>query len=183
MATRQGSIDCLCGLYAVLNATEILVIKYAINKKAISQKRALFGELVGYLAKKNKLEKAVVEGINKIDSPGGFLDIAVRSVKKYQKQKMRKQKAFPHDLVSLNEYWEMLTHHLKHGRSSVIICLSGRREHWTCVKEITRNVLILADSSGLKQIDRHQCLIGTEKRGMYTLWPAMTYLLSLESSV
>lgn len=181
MATRQGSLDCLCGLYAVLNATEILIVKFANNRPEIGQKRALFGELVSYLAKKNKLEKALVEGIDKIDSRGGLLDIAVRSVKKYQKQKMRKEQAFPNDLVSLDEYWERLTHHLKQEKTSVIISLSGRREHWTCVKEITRNALILADSSGLKQIDRYQCLIGTEEKGMYTLWPAMTYLLFLES--
>lgn len=180
MATRQGSLDRLCGLYAVLNATEILVMKFARDKKEIGQKRALFGELVRYLAKKDKLERALVEGINKIDSPGGLLDIAVKSVKKYQKQKMRKEPAFPHNLVSLDEYWERLTHHLKCERSSVIISLSGRREHWTCVKEIRRNILILADSSGLKQIERHQCLIGSEEKGMYTLWPAMTYLLFLE---
>ena len=34
MATRQGSLDCLCGLYAVLNATEILVTKF-VNQRAI----------------------------------------------------------------------------------------------------------------------------------------------------
>jgi len=181
MATRQGSLDCLCGLYAVLNATEILIVKYANNRQEIGQKRALFGELVGYLAKKNKLKNALLEGIDKIDSRGGLLDIAVKSVKKYQKRKMRKEKAFPNDLVSLDEYWERLTHHLKHEETSIIISLSGRHDHWTCVKEIRRNILVLADSSGLKPIDRHQCLIGTEVKGMYTLWPAMTYLLFLES--
>lgn len=183
MATRQGSIDCLCGVYSVLNATEIVIGKYQ-NDRALkergSQKRVLFGELVGYLAKKNKLEKALTNGISNINSRGGLIDIAIKSVKKHQKLKMEKQTAFDEDPCTLKEYWEKLSRHLEQEGSSALICLSGRREHWTCVKKITPKALILADSSGIKQIYRYQCTIGKEEKGMYTLWPTMTYLLSLE---
>lgn len=183
MTTRQGSIDCLCGVYCVLNATEIVIGKFAYDrrrKKRKNQKLALFSDLVGYLAKRNKLQKALTEGITKIDSPGGLLDLAVRSVRKYQKRQMRKQQAFSGNPATLDEYWEKLAHHLMQEGNSVIISLSGRREHWTCVKRITERTLFLADSTGMKYIYRHRCIIGPEEDGMYTLWPTMTYLLSLE---
>lgn len=136
--------------------------------------------MITYLEKKNKLRKAVTKGISKIDSPGGLLDIAVKSVNKHQQQKMRKRKAFAHNSASLTEYWETLTTHLLLGNAAIIVCLSGRRDHWTCVKRIAPEALILADSSGMKHILRSNCIIGFEKKGMYTLWPSMTYLLSIE---
>lgn len=149
MTTRQGSIDCLCGVYCVLNATEIVIGKFAYDrrrKKRKNQKLALFSDLVGYLAKRNKLQKALTKGINQIDHPGGLLDIAVKSVRKYQKLHMRKEKAFDQNPVTLDEYLEKLTDHLMQENSSVIILLSGRIEHWTCVRRITQKTLILSDS-------------------------------------
>lgn len=183
MTIRQGSIDCLCGVYSVLNATEILIGKFKYDrklKKRNSQKMALFSDLLGYLAKNNRLKQALTKGINQIDHPGGLLDIAVKSVGKYQKQRMRKQTAFDRNPATSDEYWEKLTNHLMRENSSVIILLTGRIEHWTCVKRITQKTLILSDSIGMKYIHRQHCAVGEGEKGSYTLWPTMTYLLSLE---
>lgn len=183
MVIRQGSIDCLCGIYCVLNATEIVIGKFKYDKnlaKRNSQKMAMFSDLVGYLAKNKKLKKALTKGINQIDHPGGLLDIAIKSVRKYQKLRMRKEKAFDQNPATLDEYLEKLANHLMQENSSVIILLSGRIEHWTCVRKITQRTLILSDSVGMKYIHRKYCTIGAEEKGMYTLWPTMTYLLSLE---
>jgi hypothetical protein len=183
MAIRQGSIDCLCGMYSVLNATEIVIEKYKFDRslpKKKNQKRALFNDLVGYLARQNMLKKALTVGIVEIDLRGGLIDIAIKSVKKYQGLKMKKQTAFDEDPDSLDAYWEKLTQHLMQENTSVIISISGRVDHWTCVKEITSDHLILADSNGMKHIQRHQCVLGAEEKGKYMLWPTMTYLLSLE---
>ena len=73
-----------------------------------------------------------------------------------------------------------LTEHLSQPNTAVIISLSGRIKHWTCVRRITPNALILSDSSGIRQIARDRCSIETESLDMYTLWPAMTYLLAME---
>jgi len=184
MAIRQGSLDCLCGVYAVLNATEIVIGKFMVTtkrNKRKSQKRALFNDLVGYLARRNKLEVALTQGINKIDTRDGLLDIAIKSVKNNQKLLMKKQRAFDNDTETLDQYWEKLTSHLMQDKSAVIIVISGRLEHWTCVKAITTEVLVLADSAGVQFIHRQKCTIGQEEKGMYTLWPSMTYLLSVET--
>ena len=110
----------------------------------------------------------------------GFIDIAIKSVKKYQKRKLRKQIAFDTDNVTLDQYWQKLTEHLSQPDSAVIISLSGRIKHWTCVRQITPKALVLSDSSGIRQIARERCSIETERREMYILWPALTYLLSVE---
>ena len=110
---------------------------------------------------------------------GGFIDIAIKFVKKYQKHKLRKQIAFDTDDVTLDQYWEKLTEHLSQPDSAVIISLSGRIKHWTCVRKITPTTLILSDSSGIRRVARDRCTIETENRELYTLWPTLTYLLSL----
>ncbi len=182
MASRQGSLDCLCGVYAVVNATEIVIGKFVVvskRSKRKSQKKALFKALISYLAKKNQLKIALTEGITEIDTRGGLLDIAIKSVKTHQQLKMRKKRAFDEDPETLEQYWEKLTSHLRRDKAAVIISISGRLEHWTCVKAITNEVLVLADSAGVKFIHRQKCTIGQEEKGMYTLWPTMTYLLSI----
>ena len=183
MTSRQGSMDCLCGVYAVINATEIVIGKFIAHSKTHEQgqKRRLFNELIGYLAKKNKLERALTEGISKINTHGGLLDIAVKSVKTYQKLRMRKQRAFDDDEQTLEYFWVRLTEHLSQDGTAVIICISGKTEHWTCVKKVTDELLILANSSFTSHIHRNKCMIGSEKIGMYTLWPTLTYLLSIEN--
>lgn len=182
MPIRQGSIDHLCGVYSVLNATEIVVGKYAAVDRQLkdkcSQRKTLFNDLIGCLAKNNELEEALTAGIYDIDA-SGLIDVAVKSVKKYQKIKMRKQPAFDTDIVPLDGYWERLTEHLGQADSAAIVCLTGHREHWTCVKEITPDILILADSNGMKHINKHQCMVEIEEKGFYSLWPSMTYLLSV----
>ena len=182
MTTRQGSIDNLCGIYSVLNATEIVIGKFAYSRKRKNrrnQKLALFSDLVGYLAKQGKLKKALTEGIDKIDSPGGMLDIAVKSVWRYQKRRMKKQVAFDQNAATSGAYWERLVSHLGQDGACVIVLLTGRLDHWTCIREITARTLLLADSTGMKYVFRHRCRVGVEEEGMYSLWPNKTYLLSL----
>ena len=140
-----------------------------------------FAELIGYLAKKNKLKRALTVGIAQIDTRGGMLDIAVKSVKQRQKLTMYKQVAFADDFYTLDVYLDKLHQHLLEANTAVIINITGRLEHWTCVKEVTPDWLVLADSAGIKQLKRQLCNIGIEEKGMYTLWPSMTYLLSLKS--
>lgn len=178
---RQGSIDHLCGIYSILNATEVVIGKYRVDRKRkrkSSQRKTLFNDLIGHLAKSNLLKEALTAGIDDIDI--GLIDVAIESVRSYQNQKMRKRKAFEIDDVTLDEYWEQLTQHLYQPDSAVIILLSGRIKHWTCVKAITPEAMILSDSTGMKKIARSHCTVDTENREMYTLWPAMTYLLSVE---
>lgn len=182
MPIRQGSIDGLCSVYSVMNATEIAIGKFHYDPKLkhkASQQRVLYKNLIAYLAKHDLLEDVLIWGFSDIDTKGGFIDIAIKSVKKYQNRKLRKQIAFDTDDVTLDQYWEKLTEHLNQPDSAVIISLSGRIKHWTCVRKITPNALILSDSSGIRRIARDRCTIETECRDMYTLWPTSTYLLSV----
>ena len=178
---RQGSIDHLCGVYSVLNATETVIGKYRVDrkrKKKSSQRKTLFNDLIGHLAKNNLLKEALTTGIDDIDI--GLIDVAIESVRSYQNQKMRKRKVFETDDGTLDEYWEQLTRHLSSPDSAVIILLTGRIKPWTCVKAITPDAMILSDSTGMKKIARSHCTVDTESSDLYTLWPAMTYLLSVE---
>ncbi|AEJ02426.1 hypothetical protein Nit79A3_2662 [Nitrosomonas sp. Is79A3] len=63
---------------------------------------------------------------------------------------------------------------------AVIILFSGGIKHWTCVKAITPEAMILSDYTGMEKIARYHCTVDTVSRDLYTLWPAMTYLLAME---
>ncbi len=182
MPIRQGSIDGLCGVYSVMNATETVIGKFHYDRKLkrkASQRRILYKNLIGYLAKHDLLEEVLICGFNDIDAKGGFIDIAIKSVKKYQKRKLRKQIAFDIDDVTLDQYWQKLTEHLSQPDSAVIISISGRIKHWTCVRKITPQALILSDSSGIRRIAKGQCSIAEGSGDRYILWPTVTYLLSV----
>lgn len=119
MPIRQGSIDQLCGIYSVMNATEVVIGKFHYDrrlKRKASQRKTLFSNLIGHLAKHDMLENVLTSGIADIDIEGGLIDIAIKSVKKYQKRKLCKRKAFETDDVTLDEYWEKLTQHISQGR-------------------------------------------------------------------
>ncbi|MBS0588892.1 MAG: hypothetical protein JSS37_13360 [Proteobacteria bacterium] len=183
MPIRQGSIDGLCGVYSVMNATEAVIGKFHYDRKLgrkASQRKVLFKKLIGYLAKQDMLEEAMIWGFENIDAKGGSIDIAVKSVKRYQKRKLRKEIAFDTDEVTLDVYWEKLTEHLSRPGSAVIICLSGLIKHWTCVRRITPSVMILSDSSGIRRIARDRCTVSTGRGDLYILWPTLTYFLSTE---
>lgn len=182
MPIRQGSIDGLCGVYSVMNATEVVIGKFHYDrrlKRKASQRRVLFKKLIGYLSKHDLLEETLIWGFDDIDAKGGFIDIAIKSVKKYQMRKLRKKIAFDTDDVTLDAYWEKLTEHLSQPESAVIVCLSGRIKHWTCIRRITSSAMILSDSSGIRRIARDRCAVSTGRGDLYILWPKLTYLLSV----
>jgi len=182
MPIRQGSIDGLCGVYSVMNATETVIGKFHYDRKLkrkASQRRILYKNLIGYLAKHDLLEEVLICGFNDIDAKGGFIDIAIKSVKKYQKRKLRKQIAFDIDDVTLDQYWQKQPNTLSQPDSAVIISISGRIKHWTCVRKITPQALILSDSSGIRRIAKGQCSIAEGSGDRYILWPTVTYLLSV----
>jgi len=80
-----------------MNATEVVIGKFHYDRKLkrkASQRRVLFKNLIRYLAKHDMLEETLIWGFDDIDAKGGFIDIAIKSVKKYQKRKLRKQITF-----------------------------------------------------------------------------------------
>jgi hypothetical protein len=181
MATRQGSLDCLCGVYSTLNAIEIVIGRYRLSQKTknhITYKRALFNTLIGHLARKNMLKHALTNGIDRLDSKSGLINVAIKFVMKHHKLEINAQRAFDGDEHSLEEWWEKLSLHLSNQDAVAIILVTGRINHWTCVKQITAEGLVLADSVGIRFISRKHCLVGIELLGKYTMWPSITYFLS-----
>lgn len=185
MAARQGSMDRLCGVYAVINATEVVIGRAQFRRNIDgknSYQRILFSTLIRNLARNNILKSAVIFGIEELNDQGGLLDNAIRSVKRHLELKITKKPAFDSDEYALDEYWDKLIQHFSEPNTAAVINVTGRIEHWTCIKEITADRLILADSVGIKQLSRSRCVIRGNTGGLYELWPTATYLLSLNQN-
>ena len=75
-------------MYSVLNATEVVIGKYRVDRKRkrkASQRKTLFNDLIGHLAKNDLLKEAITASIDDIDI--GLIDVAIESVRSYQNQK------------------------------------------------------------------------------------------------
>ena len=70
---------------------------------------------------------------------------------------------------------------LANGEKRVILlCLEGKYNHWTLVKEITDKRAKLFDSNSLKFLDKSRCTTAENfnKKRLHRLVPTMTYFLS-----
>jgi hypothetical protein len=96
---------------------------------------------------------------------------------------IKTSKPFRHK-VPLEIYWDKLTEFLdESNRAVVVLFYTETAGHWTVIREITDNELILFDSQKKKNLTREICTT-TELSESKTrlLMPTMTYFISLKQS-
>ncbi|WP_411288530.1 hypothetical protein, partial [Phenylobacterium sp.] len=89
-------------------------------------------------------------------------------------------RAFGQAPEGLAEYWaKILDHGDAFGAGSVMIRLSGKREHWTCIRSVTARGITLMDSDGIRALRRDRCTVGEAAgRRQHQLCPTQTLLVS-----
>jgi hypothetical protein len=154
---RQGDLDGLCGIYAVVNALRYLL---RLNKK---QSQELFERLIATLVQDSPCShKLLVEGIlfNRLKQlaaaacrcrlAGRDLSFQVRTLR------LRREEQ------SLSKLWAALDREVGPG-CVAIIGITGADDHWCVVYRVTPKTLRLLDSSGRSCIRRSRCTIGTAR--------------------
>lgn len=196
LAFRQGEMDGLCGLYALVNAIALLA-HHRLSANDISE---LFRELIRALYRRNVRKRS------KDSTPLEFIwdGTSVRDISLL----METSRAFlvergldltwsrplqgKRKPTSLQQYWDRLRSAFDEcsGRCVAIIDYNFDGEdsevgHWTCVVKVTDKAMKLSDSSlslhcrkGLMRKSR--CTIGTRTvRRPYTLFAHNVYLLQI----
>lgn len=175
---RQGQLDSLCGIYAVINSTKAMADRNAVRISR-DECQALFVLLCEVLADDGRLAVALTRGT------------WIRTVQKMARAAhqwagerhglcLRSVRAFNTEPRGLEEYWSQVQAHAQRfGSGSVLLGMGGRHDHWSCIRSMNERTISLVDSAGIQRLHRDRCTIATAAgRRHHTLWPTQTLLIS-----
>ena len=166
-ACRQGSIDELCGIYAVLNGIRLVLPPKRFHSSLLS------------LCATALLEKR--GSVYFINDGTDITDIAylLKNVICLKFAIERSKPFHTKPQTSLDTYWNGIVDFLKEKNRAVILLFHTiYMGHWTVVKEADESRLYLFDSKGIRDLKREDCLMDlpTEARHRQ-LFPTRTYFL------
>lgn len=176
---RQGSLDTLCGIYAIINSTHEVCATWESRLKP-DHHRALFRALCEELATEGDLAGALAgEGMG-VRTLRKLLRRAHMYVEDETGLPFTHKRAFNSEPVSLDRYWDVVRDHVhENGPGSVLISLTGRHCHWSCIRTISEEGMVLRDSDGLIRLSRARCTTGAgDNRRHHVLWPTETLLIT-----
>lgn len=143
-ALQQGELDCLCGIYSIVNAV------YFVSNKKIRRK-SLFNELL--LAYMNNW---------------GIYDLLTNGLDVYQMKYLLNHIAtiYPHiDITPLNiKRRSKLTSLIRLNFENIpknTIFIFSTSTHWSLIKNYKNDKLILFDSCNIKQVDISDIVLNT----------------------
>jgi hypothetical protein len=162
----QGSLDGLCGVYAIINSIETLVANDIYSPK-----------LFAYLIRKmgSRLPAILIDGLSTKEIRKLVLAPSVVFCAGYGV--MLNYTVCP-QRISFIEYWQIMQTHIdQHGAGSIVLGLAGVQDHWTCVRRITNKSLLLLDSR-LTRLYR-RCISIDATPAVHHLRPKDTFLLTV----
>ena len=148
---RQGHLDSLCGIYAIINALRIAVSPQARLKGKDCHK--LFDALVQDAYADGGLHCAVTTGIpaRKLRK---LLDVAVRTILRDYEVAITVERPLLRSARSTRgKPLVALRAALRDEGASCIVYIGGRLDHWTVVSAMGKRHLWLCDSDGIKKLD------------------------------
>lgn len=158
----QGSLDGLCGLYAVINSLRLALSKDAPLTRAVCE--ALFGAGIAYLHRRKTLHTEIIDGVEPRRRNALAQHLAkLVSTSNYQVTIERPEsvgwRSIEHDVFPWMEQ------SLLAGKP-VLITLTGGLEHHSVVSGMTSRTLKLFDSSAHRSIRKASCGL---RSGFYQL--------------
>jgi hypothetical protein len=159
----QGSLDTLCGVYAVINSTKAVAATHGCRVRR-PECTTLFRRLCDVLADGGILADALTEGTT-IRTFQAMTRNAHAWLAAERGLELGSRRAFSASAGSLDLFWRKLEKHVGcEGKGSALIRLSGRIEHWSCVRSINSRAMVLVDSNGAKILRRDRCTIADPDR-------------------
>jgi hypothetical protein len=168
----QGALDCLCGVYGIVNAER------RINGTNQEDSKELFKKIILYLEEKEMLSDALTEGMS-LKHLTFILNDVVEDRISYKKIAFAGVKN-----PDLDTFWSRMTTLLDEMPNGVVLLGFERKSedwgHWTVVDRITPKQIQLFDSMNpdrLKRLNRIHCTTSDNLGRPYILAPARhTYL-------
>lgn len=141
---HQGQLDCLCGLYAIINATRLGMRKVCpFSDKAA---RALMAHLIDELDERGELARAMIEGLT-IPELGQLLKVASGWLQSNFSIKAIYSKPFHcRTALTIRCVSSTIDNHLAVDGSSTLLMIRRPTKHWTVVADVSNLGLVLCDS-------------------------------------
>jgi hypothetical protein len=152
---QQGSLDALCGVYAIVNA-----VSYFCSDLGEDEARALFARLLRKIGRaRRKALTSLREGLT-LAQVRRLLKVARKRVERRFHVRLRVQRIRHkvRDAPQLSSLWRELRQRLRNG-SVAIVGIGGIEAHWSVAIRAGRTWLKLIDSDGLAALKRSSCAV------------------------
>lgn len=165
--SRQGDLDQLCGIYAVVNAVQLTLGRSLPYRERLK----IFGAMTSALSART-LRRALTDGLTSPELLAAF-----RKNEGDLNRALGIHISAPYErlpFMNLDHFLDRLQidagqeHH-----AAILFLASPGRKHWTVLKRITRRSIALYDSAGSQVIMRSRICI----YGRFRIEPARTLLL------
>lgn len=169
---KQGDLDSLCGLYALINALEQVTVK----PPGPALQMRLFASLTEAIPA-SRLQKALIEGLNGKELLKAAR-LALHKHKKALKGRIEISRPLRRQSFRSNaDFVVALTQLMETGGTAVIVHFATPKYgHWTVVRELRTDALVLKDSYSTRSLSLERY---TVKRGPYRLLARETLVLRL----
>ncbi len=159
---RQGELDGLCGVYAVINATR-LVLGARSQLLRPCDWQDLFVVLLETIDRSVGIAHAAAHGIE-TRSLRYLLKAAISHLATEHDVNIRAMPTLARtDRPSFTEFLPVLINSLRQPGQAVLLSVFGSLNHWTVVRRVSRGSLILFDSSGYTRITLAACRMSNER--------------------
>lgn len=185
---RQGELDGLCGIYAVINAMKLLTVSRG-HVFTDSDGALLFKEMVKYLDSRNLMPNALWDGTS-IQHIRDFLHSARRFMRKrYGLEIVQKALARRGEVTRKDVYWRLLDaalshdpsynfkHKTEHARVE-LIGLGNPQPHWTLAYGVSERSINLIDSGSHIRLSYARSTVGVTQPGKWMIEPEYTLVIS-----
>lgn len=154
---RQGGLDSLCGVYAIVNAVRLALAPE--DRLTRDDALALYATLTEELARLGDLHDAVTDGIEAgLEWP--LAKHAVRYLREECQIDVDVRRPFSgRKAMSLAATVKEIARMARDG-TAVILEVREWGCHWTVVRGVTEKSLLLLDSAGVKTIRLATCQVG-----------------------
>ena len=154
---RQGGLDSLCGVYAIINAARLVLAPE--ERLTRDDALTLFATLTEELARRGDLHNAVTDGIS-AQLEWQLVKHAVRHLREDHQIALDIQRPFSsRKAMSLASMVKEIAGANRDG-AAVIIEVREWKCRWTVVRGVTDKSLLLLDSAGVKTMRLATCQVG-----------------------
>jgi hypothetical protein len=147
----QGALDGLCGLYAAINAIQVVVAPERLLRRA--GVRHLFEAGIRHLARREQLDASLVEGMD-LQGQYRLTKVLTKEAARYTGLRLCVTRpVMPKGRIGRDDILSVLDEGLG-ARAAVITCLWNSYNHYTAIVGRSDSRYYLHDSAGLQWIKR-----------------------------
>jgi len=176
---KQGNLDNLCGIYAIINA-----LRWGLRHSApISESdcMALKLAMIQSLEKRGQLIATIEDGLSIPEFTKLLKTAEIWLQKKKGISQLTHKPFHTKRSLPLETFSMKLSEHLSNQKSAAVFVTTGRLEHWTVPTDINSKIIKLWDSDGLQWFRLQNCSCTTfDEPSLQTLKiiPSGLFLLS-----